>query len=38
MQSFTCVPVKVTSRYAGPFHQVTSGVDILVTANQVFEP
>jgi len=26
------------SRYAGPFHQVTSGVDMLVTANQVFEP
>lgn len=32
------VSVKVADRYAGPFHQITSGVDVLVTANQVFEP
>jgi hypothetical protein len=32
------VSVKVADRYADPFHQVTSGVDVLVTANQVIEP
>ncbi|HEX9539145.1 MAG TPA: hypothetical protein VGA04_13345 [Streptosporangiaceae bacterium] len=32
------VSVKFADHYAGPFYQVTSGVDGLVTANQVFEP
>ena len=32
------VAVKIAGHYAGPFHQVTFGIDALVTANQVFEP
>lgn len=30
--------VKIAGPYAGPFDQVTFDVDVLVTANQAFEP
>jgi hypothetical protein len=32
------VAVKIAGPYASPFHQVTCGVDVPVTATQVFEP